>query len=781
MKKKLLSLIVILGIAGMIGCASNNQTVIPTNTPLPTVTPTQAVVPTVEPTATSSPTEEPTSTPLPTETPTPEPTATNTPTPEPTATPTPTEIPHEHVWNLAITEATCTTDGRSVEECTCGETQNDTVIPAPGHTWNAKVIVASCTEVGKTWQECSCGAIQNEAVVPATGHAWIENKIAATCTENGKSWEECACGAIQNEAVISATGHVEYTYRIVTSPSVAEAGMYENVCNACGTVVESGSIPKLTPTPTPSPSPTPKYTFKDFEKTMYAKASVNVRDLPSTEGTKIGSLNAWEKVTVTGQCKETNWYRINFNNIQGFVSGNYLVDNKPTPTPTPLLGEIIFKYAREAVYIEHNANITLTGAVPVLYTLFLQGSVKNAELEYFVDEEELLLVELIQDGSNTSFKVRVQPKGANGKARIVFTMYGINESGERVVLDEHVLNITVDISEDVTPRFTEDGLDYEGRETLFPGNAVTINTVNSATYELAVVNIAHADEAPYYRTKDNKKLRTTAKSDNESIVKASVFIVNNAHPEIILAPVSTGTATITVTLHIGELDELIPSKVIDTYTFTVTVEEYKSSLEFREGDYIPSEHGYPYLVGEWPYGDNITAQVWSNSRQPRDSKAVLVFTGTGAMWYPTTASDKLGDAGPWNRESYCRFYNKIETAVIQEGITRTEDISGTYLTSISLPSTLKEIGEFSFDNTEISELVLPDGLERIEEFALSWRVWGSVTNQLKQLVIPNSVTYIDGWAFYGRDGLQIILEEGTNTKGFDPDWDYGLDIKPVYE
>lgn len=303
MKKKLLSLIAVLGIAGMIGCASNNQTVVPTNMPTPEITTTEAPVATL--------TSEPTT--IPTETPTP--TATTTPTPEPTASPTPsptpTEIPHEHQWELVTTEATCTTDGHSAEICVCGETQNNTRLPAIGHTWTKKEIVA-------------------------------------TCTDNGKIWEECNCGEIQNEVTIPATGHLEYTYRVVVSPSVAEDGRYENVCNTCSTIVASGSITKLTPTPmpiatlkptsppTPTPSPTPKYSFKDVEKAMYVKSSVNVRDLPSTEGNKIGSLEKDEKVTITAQCNETSWYEIIFSNGKGYISNNYLTNTAPpTPTPTP--------------------------------------------------------------------------------------------------------------------------------------------------------------------------------------------------------------------------------------------------------------------------------------------------------------------------------------------------------------------------------------------------------------------------------------------------------------
>lgn len=68
------------------------------------------------------------------------------------------------------------------------------------------------------------------------------------------------------------------------------------------------------------------YTYADLSKTMYAKNTVNVRSLPSTSGNKLGSLSKNQEVAVTGQCNETGWYRISFNNGEGFVSNKYLAD-----------------------------------------------------------------------------------------------------------------------------------------------------------------------------------------------------------------------------------------------------------------------------------------------------------------------------------------------------------------------------------------------------------------------------------------------------------------------
>ncbi len=73
----------------------------------------------------------------------------------------------------------------------------------------------------------------------------------------------------------------------------------------------------------------PAYTYTDKSQTMYAKSAVNVRSIPSTDGEKLGGLSKAQEITVTGQCNETGWYRIDFNGQAGYVSDSYLVDEKP--------------------------------------------------------------------------------------------------------------------------------------------------------------------------------------------------------------------------------------------------------------------------------------------------------------------------------------------------------------------------------------------------------------------------------------------------------------------
>lgn len=72
-----------------------------------------------------------------------------------------------------------------------------------------------------------------------------------------------------------------------------------------------------------------EYTYTELNKTMYAKSSVNVRDLPTSDGNKRGKLTEGQEVEVTGRCNETGWYRIKFGSFDCYVSDKYLTDEKP--------------------------------------------------------------------------------------------------------------------------------------------------------------------------------------------------------------------------------------------------------------------------------------------------------------------------------------------------------------------------------------------------------------------------------------------------------------------
>ena len=144
-----------------------------------------------------------------------------------------------------------------------------------------------------------------------------------------------ACGSKEttsNETASTETTSVESTEMTTTEASVAEPTVEPTEAP-----MESKAAPAESPAPAVEPTAAPVestavstgYTYSELSQTMYAKSAVNVRDLPSTDGKKIGSLKASQEITVTGKCDQTGWYRFDLNGTTGYVSDKYIVSEKP--------------------------------------------------------------------------------------------------------------------------------------------------------------------------------------------------------------------------------------------------------------------------------------------------------------------------------------------------------------------------------------------------------------------------------------------------------------------
>lgn len=146
-----------------------------------------------------------------------------------------------------------------------------------------------------------------------------------------------ACGSKEttsNETAVTETTSVESTEMTSTETAVAEPVTEPTVEP---TEAPTETAPAESPAPAVEPTTAPVeptavstgYTYSELNQTMYAKSAVNVRDLPSTDGKKIGSLKASQEITVTGKCDQTGWYRFELNNTTGYVSDKYIVSEKP--------------------------------------------------------------------------------------------------------------------------------------------------------------------------------------------------------------------------------------------------------------------------------------------------------------------------------------------------------------------------------------------------------------------------------------------------------------------
>ena len=175
----------------------------------------------------------------------------------------------------------------------------------------AVLMMMACVFVG-------CGNTATTEAETKHTHAYVEETITpATCETAGEKRLTCDCGDTYTE-VISATGHIYENYVSNEDATYLADGTETAKCNGC----------ELTDTRTAEGSKL-EYTFKELDKTMYAKQSVNVRDLPNADGNKLGGLSSAQEVHVTGQCEETSWYRIEFEEGIAYVSNSYLADEKP--------------------------------------------------------------------------------------------------------------------------------------------------------------------------------------------------------------------------------------------------------------------------------------------------------------------------------------------------------------------------------------------------------------------------------------------------------------------
>ncbi|RHP37336.1 MULTISPECIES: SH3 domain-containing protein [Clostridia] len=148
-----------------------------------------------------------------------------------------------------------------------------------------------------------------------------------------------ACGS--KETTSNETASTETTSVESTEMTATEAAVAEPTAKPAEIPTESEAAPAETPAESPAPAVEPTtapveptavstgYTYSELNQTMYAKSAVNVRDLPSTDGKKIGSLKASQEIVVTGKCDQTGWYRFDWNNTIGYVSDKYIVSEKP--------------------------------------------------------------------------------------------------------------------------------------------------------------------------------------------------------------------------------------------------------------------------------------------------------------------------------------------------------------------------------------------------------------------------------------------------------------------
>ena len=140
-------------------------------------------------------------------------------------------------WTV-VTESTCTTSGTEKRVCSeCGE-EETRVVAATGHSFGEWEVTtdATCGEAGEKQRVCSdCGHIE-KAVIPATGlhnfGEW-ETETEAICTEDGVKRRVCATCGLTEKLPIPAKGHSYGEWTAVTPATCTEEGQEKRTCDSC--------------------------------------------------------------------------------------------------------------------------------------------------------------------------------------------------------------------------------------------------------------------------------------------------------------------------------------------------------------------------------------------------------------------------------------------------------------------------------------------------------------------------------------------------------------------
>lgn len=151
------------------------------------------------------------------------------------------------------------------------------------------------------------------------------------CGEENTTTEptKTATETITEESTIEQTKEATATTEETTAPTPeATEEPSEEATTEPETEPTEIAEPEPTEEPTPETEPQAIYTYTDMSATMYAQQTVNVRDLPDTNGNKVGSLSTNDEIAISGQCNETSWYRFEYNGSVAYVSNKYVDENK---------------------------------------------------------------------------------------------------------------------------------------------------------------------------------------------------------------------------------------------------------------------------------------------------------------------------------------------------------------------------------------------------------------------------------------------------------------------
>lgn len=154
---------------------------------------------------------------------------------------------HTHDYDVQRVEPTCETDGSVTYTCkTCGESHTE-VLKALGHDYQATDKKdATCASEGYTRYTCTRCSDSYTETIPVKAHTpgdWATVK-GPSCTEAGLQEQRCTvCDTVLDTREIPATGHTKGEWQTVKESTCTEKGLQEQHCTVCGELLETREIP----------------------------------------------------------------------------------------------------------------------------------------------------------------------------------------------------------------------------------------------------------------------------------------------------------------------------------------------------------------------------------------------------------------------------------------------------------------------------------------------------------------------------------------------------------
>jgi len=132
-------------------------------------------------------------------------------------------------------------------------------------------------------------------------------------------------------------------------------------------------------------------------------------------------------------------------------------------------------------------------------------------------------------------------------------------------------------------------------------------------------------------------------------------------------------------------------------------------------------------------------------------------SGTLSVTYTGSGTGKMADIDDPNKSEYAYLYKNIDNIVIGEGVTYVGKMAfcGFEAKTITLPSTVVELGESCFEKNKITSIDLKN-VVTIRKQALDY-------TDITSVVIPSTVKIIDDYAFDECQHLAVVDTSGATS------------------